>query len=78
MAVAPGICEELAFRGFVLSGLTRSARPGVAIVLSAVAFGIIHIIPQQVFNATLLGLLLGLLADSQPKLVAGGRVSRHP
>jgi sodium transport system permease protein len=61
-AVAPGICEELAFRGFVLSGFIRTARPGVAIVLSAIAFGVTHVIPQQVFNATLIGLILGLLA----------------
>jgi sodium transport system permease protein len=71
MAVAPGICEELAFRGFVLSGFARSARPGVAIGLSAVAFGVFHIIPQQVFNATLLGLLLGLLAIRSGSLLPG-------
>ncbi len=35
LAVAPGICEELAFRGFILSGFVRSVRPGTAIVLSA-------------------------------------------
>jgi sodium transport system permease protein len=62
LAVAPGICEELAFRGFILSGFARSARPGMAILLSALAFGISHIIPQQVFNAVLIGLVLGLLA----------------
>jgi sodium transport system permease protein len=71
MAVAPGICEELAFRGFVLSGFVRSARPGVAIVLSAVAFGVFHIIPQQVFNATLMGLILGLLAIRSRSLLPG-------
>ncbi|HET6324109.1 MAG TPA: ABC transporter permease subunit/CPBP intramembrane protease [Planctomycetaceae bacterium] len=71
MAVAPGICEELAFRGFVLSGFARSARPGVAITLSAVAFGIFHIIPQQVFNATLMGLLLGLIAIRSRSLLPG-------
>ena len=71
MAVAPGICEELAFRGFVLSGFARSARPSVAIVLSAVAFGVFHIIPQQVFNATLMGLLLGLLAIRSRSLLPG-------
>jgi sodium transport system permease protein len=71
MAVAPGICEELAFRGFVLSGFARSARPGLAIVLSAVAFGVFHIIPQQVFNATLMGLLLGLLAIRSGSLLPG-------
>jgi sodium transport system permease protein len=71
MAVAPGICEELAFRGFVLSGFARSARPGVAIGLSAVAFGVFHIIPQQVFNATLMGLILGLLAIRSKSLFPG-------
>lgn len=61
-AVAPAFCEEVAFRGFILSGLGRSGRAGLAIVLSSLAFGIMHMIPQQVFNAALLGLLLGLIA----------------
>ena len=34
----------------------------MAVVLSAVAFGAVHMIPHQVFYATLLGLVLGLLA----------------
>ncbi|HEV3299403.1 MAG TPA: ABC transporter permease subunit/CPBP intramembrane protease [Planctomycetaceae bacterium] len=71
MAVAPGICEELAFRGFILSGFVRSARPAVAIGLSAIAFGVFHIIPQQVFNATLMGLILGLLAIRSGSLLPG-------
>lgn len=61
-AVAPAICEELAFRGFILSGLARGGRLAIAIVLSSVMFGIIHMIPQQAFNAALIGLILGLLA----------------
>lgn len=61
-AVVPAICEEIAFRGFILSGLQRSGRLGRAVVLSSLFFGIMHMIPQQVFNATLLGLVLGLLA----------------
>jgi len=61
-AVAPACCEELAFRGFMLSGFSRSGRVGVAIGLSSVAFGLMHMIPQQVFNAALLGVVLGLLA----------------
>ena len=60
-AVTPAICEEVAFRGFILSGFSRNKRTGLAIVFSSLAFGIIHMIPQQVFNATLLGLVLGLL-----------------
>jgi sodium transport system permease protein len=61
-AVTPAICEELAFRGFILSGLQRTHRYRLAAVMSSIAFGIVHMIPQQVFNATLLGLVLAALA----------------
>ncbi|MGD9857844.1 MAG: ABC transporter permease subunit/CPBP intramembrane protease [Planctomycetaceae bacterium] len=70
-AVAPGICEELAFRGFILSGFSQSRRTALAIVLSSVAFGVMHLIPQQVFNATLLGLVLGLIAVRSNSLLPG-------
>jgi sodium transport system permease protein len=61
-AVAPAICEELVFRGFLLSGFGRGGRMAVAVGLSSVAFGIIHMIPEQVFNTALLGVVLGTLA----------------
>jgi sodium transport system permease protein len=61
-AAIPGICEELAFRGFILTGLARRGRLLLAVVLSSVAFGIMHMIPQQVFNASLVGLVIGCLA----------------
>lgn len=61
-ALTPAICEEIAFRGFILSGLARGGRLGIAVVISSLMFGIIHMIPQQAFNAAMLGLLLGLLA----------------
>ncbi|TXT22111.1 MAG: hypothetical protein FD138_3725, partial [Planctomycetota bacterium] len=70
-AVAPGICEELAFRGFILTGFNRSGRNRVAIGLSALAFGAMHMIPQQVFNATLLGIVLGLIALRSNSLLPG-------
>ncbi len=71
MAVAPGVCEELAFRGFILSGFGHSARPAIAIVLSSIAFGVAHMVPQQVFNAALLGLVLGLIAVRSGSLLPG-------
>jgi sodium transport system permease protein len=71
LAAAPAICEELAFRGFVLTGFSRNRRTGLAIVLSAVAFGLMHMIPQQVFNASLLGLVLGLIAIRSNSLLPG-------
>jgi len=60
-AATPALCEELAFRGFLLSGFRRSGKVGLAIALSSLTFGIIHMIPQQVFNAALLGVVLGTI-----------------
>jgi sodium transport system permease protein len=62
VAITPAFCEEFLFRGFVLSAIDRPGRRRLAVVLSALAFGAVHMIPQQVFYATLLGLVLGLLA----------------
>ncbi|HAA50201.1 MAG TPA: CPBP family intramembrane metalloprotease domain-containing protein, partial [Planctomycetaceae bacterium] len=62
VAVTPAVCEEFLFRGFVLSALDHPGRRRLAVVLSALAFGVVHMIPQQVFYATLLGLVLGLMA----------------
>lgn len=61
-AAFPAFCEEIAFRGFILSGFGRQGRTWLAIVLSSLLFGMMHIISQQVFNAALLGLVLGMLA----------------
>ncbi len=64
-AVVPAITEEVAFRGFILSGLQRTYPTRTAIILSAFLFGFLHVLLslfQQLFGATILGLVLGLLA----------------
>jgi len=71
IALAPAVCEELAFRGFILSGFARKGRTTVAIIFSALLFGVMHMIPQQVFNAFLLGLVLALLALRSGSLLPG-------
>ncbi len=73
-ALAPAICEEVAFRGYILSGLEGGNRKGAAIVLSSIMFGVLHVLLslfQQLFNATLLGLVLGLLAIRSRSLLPG-------
>src|SRR5271165_4173114 len=53
-ALLPAICEELAFRGFILSGLEYRRRTRSAILLSALMFGFLHVLLslfQQLFNA---------------------------
>ena len=73
-ALLPAICEELAFRGFILSGLEYRRRTRSAILLSALMFGFLHVLLslfQQLFNATLLGIVLGLLAVRSRSLLPG-------
>jgi sodium transport system permease protein len=73
-AILPAVCEELAFRGFILSGLEHKRRTRSAIFLSALMFGFLHVLMslfQQLFNATLLGVVLGLLAVRSRSLLPG-------
>ncbi|MCC6125797.1 MAG: CPBP family intramembrane metalloprotease [Pirellulales bacterium] len=62
VGLTPAVCEELAARGFVLSGLRRLGYKWRAIVLSAVFFGLMHLILQQSVNAFIVGLVLGYIA----------------
>lgn len=62
IALLPAICEEIAFRGFLLSGFSNRGRLWIGILFSSICFGFIHLIPIQVFYATVLGAVLGLLA----------------
>ncbi len=62
IAVVPAICEELAFRGFILSGLRHLGHKWRAIVYSALFFGLTHAILQQQVVAALVGIVIGLIA----------------
>jgi len=61
IAVVPAICEELFFRGFLLSGLHTSFRPWPAIIGSACAFGVFHFLVFKFAMTVGLGILLGWL-----------------
>ena len=43
LALVPGLWEELAFRGLILSNLQDRYRPWVAIAISSLLFGLFHI-----------------------------------
>jgi sodium transport system permease protein len=62
LAVMAPVCEELAFRGFLLSGLRRLGHKWWAIALSAAAFGAVHMFLQQQLIAAGVGLVIGYLA----------------
>ncbi|GIX00391.1 MAG: sodium extrusion protein NatB [Pirellulaceae bacterium] len=62
LALLPAVCEELTFRGFIFSGLERHGRRLGAILVSAIFFGWTHNLLPQSIAATLMGVLLGVVA----------------
>lgn len=62
IALAPAICEELAFRGFILSGFRHLGRKWRAILFSAVFFGLAHGMLQQSLIAGVVGTVIGYIA----------------
>jgi sodium transport system permease protein len=67
----PAVVEELAFRGFILTGLRRRLPAWSAIVLSSFLFALYHMNVFQVLPAFILGLVLGLLAAWSNSVVPG-------
>jgi sodium transport system permease protein len=69
MALLPAICEEIAVRGFILSGLRHVGHKWWAISISAVAFGAIHMFLQQKITAAAAGLVIGFIAVQTGSLI---------
>lgn len=70
-AVVPAICEEIAFRGVVLSGLLRRFSPGVAIFLTSVCFGVAHYSVFRFLPTAILGAVLGWIAWQSRSIFPG-------
>jgi sodium transport system permease protein len=70
-ALLPAVCEELAFRGFILSGFRHLGHKWRAIAFSALFFGIAHGFLQQSISACLLGVVLGYLAVQSGSILPG-------
>lgn len=62
IGITTPIVEELIFREGITGLLLRKGlKPSIAIIASAIVFGLIHLNPAQIPFAFLLGLLLGIL-----------------
>lgn len=69
VAVLPALCEEFLHRGMLLRGTAGTIGYKKAIILSSIMFGLMHLNIQQVFYATILGLLMGLLVTLTRSIV---------
>lgn len=71
VAAAPGIFEELAFRGLIYQGLHRVMSRRDALLVQAMAFSVLHLSPWIFISHFLMGLSLGLLRDATRSLYPG-------
>jgi membrane protease YdiL (CAAX protease family) len=71
VAVLPGICEELFFRGFLLHGLRNKTSDWSAIVLAGLLFGVFHLDVYRFFPVTLLGILFGYMVVKTGSIFTG-------
>lgn len=72
LALTPALCEELAFRGFILSGFRRLGHTWRAIALTSLFFALSHgSIMQQAISAGLLGLVIGFIAVQSGSIFPG-------
>lgn len=60
-ALSPAICEEVVFRGFLLSSFRGRTSGAVAVVVTAVLFGLFHLSIYRLIGTTALGLVMGWL-----------------
>lgn len=76
LAIVPAVCEELYFRGFLLAGLRQRMGHWQSILLSAILFGLFHLITsnalaiERLIPSTLLGVLLGWAAWKSGSVLA--------
>jgi sodium transport system permease protein len=69
MAIAPAIFEELAFRGFMLSGLEGLRNRWQAILITSIFFGLAHFAIQQAIITFAIGMVLGVIAIETRSLI---------
>lgn len=76
-AIIPAVCEEWFFRGFLLRALLKDRSAWLAVVISALIFGLFHVLGNSVvamdrfLPTTLVGLILGWLCYRTGSIVPG-------
>jgi sodium transport system permease protein len=62
IAILPGVCEELAFRGTLLYGLRGRFHPVALSVVAGIVFGLFHFSYFRIVTTAFLGVVLTAIA----------------
>lgn len=57
VAVLPAICEEFLFRGVLYASISSKCSPRIAILISGILFGIMHLDPARIVLTSILGIV---------------------
>jgi sodium transport system permease protein len=71
ISISPAICEEVLFRGAILTGLRQRLSPIAAILLVGCLFGLFHISIYRIVPTGLLGILLTYVAVRSGSIYPG-------
>ncbi|MBQ8412747.1 MAG: CPBP family intramembrane metalloprotease, partial [Lachnospiraceae bacterium] len=71
VAVVPAFCEEIMFRGYVLSSMDKVFKPRNAIIVSGIIFGLYHMNLVQSFTTAFLGIVIGYVAYKSGSIFPG-------
>lgn len=76
-AIVPAVCEEFYFRGMLLRSIARRQRAGVAVLSSALVFGIFHTLSltdlssQKFLPSFVAGIVLAIVALRSGSIIPG-------
>ncbi len=62
IALTPGVCEEILFRGFALRPLEKKLGPKWAVLITSLAFAIVHLDFIRLIPTFILGVAFGFVA----------------
>lgn len=71
VALVPAICEEMMFRGYVLTAFENKFKPKTAIIISACLFGLYHMSIVRFFVTAFIGILICYVAYKSKSLIPG-------
>jgi len=63
VAISPGICEEMLFRGLIMNAFENHFNRKTGVIAAAVLFGIFHFNIQNILGPIILGIVFGYLVQ---------------
>ena len=71
ICLLPGIFEELAFRGYIMTRLEKVGNAREALIIQAAMFSILHMLPAIFISHFIIGLILGIVRLRSKSLYPG-------